>query len=164
MLPQLDPTWYASQSFWVLITFCAMFLVVWRFVIPAMRATVDIRRFRIENDINKTEELKTEAARLLKELEQAQASVKEQTLSALAAAQEEAQALTKQMETDFAQRLAAHIAEREQTLNAAKEKALQDISTISGNLTDQITRKIAGITVSADEIKQKTASVMEKTI
>lgn len=164
MLPQLDPTWYASQSFWVLITFCAMFLVVWRFVIPAMRATVDIRRFRIENDINKTEELKTEAARLLKELEQAQASVKEQTLSALAAAQEEAQALTKQMETDFAQRLAAHIAEREQTLNAAKEKALQDISTISGSLTDQITRKIAGITVSADEIKQKTASVMEKTI
>lgn len=164
MLPQLDPTWYASQSFWVLITFCAMFLVVWRFVIPAMRATVDIRRFRIENDINKTEELKTEAARLLKELEQAQASVKEQTLSALAAAQEEAQALTKQMETDFAQRLAAHIAEREQMLNAAKEKALQDISTISGSLTDQITRKIAGITVSADEIKQKTASVMEKTI
>ena len=164
MLPQLDPTWYASQSFWMLITFCAMFLVVWRFVMPAMRATVDERRFRIENDIKKTDELKTEAARLLKELEQAQASVKEQTQAALAKAQEEAQALTKQMETDFAQHLAAHIAEKEQTLNAAKEKALQDIATISGSLTDQITRKVAGIVVSTDEIKQKTASVMEKTI
>lgn len=164
MLPQLDPTWYASQSFWMLITFCAMFLVVWRFVMPAMRATVDTRRSRIENDIKKTEELKTEAARLLKELEQAQASVKAQTLAALATAQEEAQALTKQMETDFSRRLTAHIAERERTLNAAKEAALQDISTISGSLTDQIARKVAGITVPADEIKQKTASVMEKTI
>lgn len=164
MLPQLDPTWYASQSFWMLVTFCAMFLVVWRFVMPAMRATVDARRSRIENDINKTDELKTEAARLLKELEEAQASVKEQTQAALAKAQEEAQALTKQMETDFAQRLAAHIAEKEQTLNAAKEKALQDIAAISGGLADQITRKVAGLTVSAEEIKQKTASVMEKTI
>lgn len=164
MLPQLDPTWYASQSFWMLVTFCAMFLVVWRFVMPAMRATVDARRSRIENDINKTDELKTEATRLLKELEEAQASVKEQTQAALAKAQEEAQALTKQMETDFAQRLAAHIAEKEQTLNAAKEKALQDIAAISGGLADQITRKVAGLAVSAEEIKQKTASVMEKTI
>lgn len=164
MLPQLDPTWYASQSFWMLVTFCAMFLVVWRFVMPAMRATVDARRSRIENDINKTDELKTEAARLLKELEEAQASVKEQTQAALAKAQEEAQALTKQMETDFTQRLAAHIAEKEQTLNAAKEKALQDIAAISGGLADQITRKVAGLAVSAEEIKQKTASVMEKTI
>lgn len=58
MLPQLDPTWYASQSFWMLITFCTMFLVIWRFVMPAMRATVDARRSRIENDIKKTDELK----------------------------------------------------------------------------------------------------------
>ena len=85
MLPQLDPTWYASQSFWMLITFCLMFLVVWRFVMPAMRATVDLRRSRIEEDIKKTEELKTEAARLLKELDEAQASVKQQTQAMLLA-------------------------------------------------------------------------------
>ena len=60
MLPQLDPTWYASQGVWMLITFCAMFLVVWRFVIPAMRATVDVRRSRIENDIQETAKLLTD--------------------------------------------------------------------------------------------------------
>ncbi len=163
MLPQLDPTWYASQSFWMLITFCLMFLVVWRFVMPAMCATVDLRRSRIEEDIKKTEELKTEAARLLKELDEAQASVKQQTQAMLAKAQEEAQALTKQMETDFAQRLSAHIAEKEETLNQAKQKALQDISVISGDLTDRIARKVAGISLTAEEIKQKTVSVMEKT-
>ena len=88
MLPQLDPTWYASQSVWMLITFCAMFLVVWRFVIPAMRATVDVRRSRIENDIRETEKLKTEAADLLKQLEQAQASVKAETQAVIARAEE----------------------------------------------------------------------------
>ncbi len=164
MLPQLDPTWYASQSFWMLITFCAMFLIVWRVIMPSMYATVDARRSQIEIDIQKTDELKTEAARLLKELEDAQALLKEQTQAAFAQAQEEAQALTKQMETDFARRLAAHVAEKEQALLVAKENALQDISTISGDLTDQITRKVAGIAVSADEIKQKTISVMEKMV
>ena len=164
MLPQMDPTWYASQVFWMLITFCAMFLVMWRFVMPSMRATVDARRSKIENDLQKTEELKNKASRLLKELEEEQTQVKLKTQAAFVQAQTEAQALTQQLETDFNARLSAHIAEKEQTLEAAKKAALQEIARISGDLTGAIVQKIAGITVSAEEIDQITASVLEKKV
>ena len=162
MLPQLDPTWYASQSFWMLVTFCAMFLAVWRLVIPAMRATVDVRRSKIEEDIKQTEILKTEAARLLKELDAARASVREKTAQLMARAQEQAQAQTAQSESEFTARLNEHIAQQEQMLKEARESALREVAAISGELTDAIVRKIGGITVSADEIRQETASVMEK--
>ena len=162
MLPQLDPTWYASQSFWMLVTFCMMFLVMWRFVMPSMRATVDARRSRIEKDLQEAEKLKNEASRLLKELEETQKSVKLKTQSLFAQAQTEAQTLTQQMEEEFNARLSAHIAEKENLLKTAKEKALQDIADISADLTDAIVQKIAGITVSATEIKKTTSSVMEK--
>ncbi len=162
MLPQLDPTWYASQSLWMLITFCAMFLVVWQFVIPAMRATVDRRRSLIENDIKKTEELKNEATRLLKEIESAQTSIKEQTQALFAKAQEEAEQITKQMETSFDARLNARISEQEAALKTAKEQTMQEIATISGDLTDQIIRKVAGIKVSSEEIRKETAAALGK--
>lgn len=161
-MPQLDPTWYASQSFWMLVTFCTMFLIMWRFVMPAMRATVDARRFRIENDLQKTEELKNEASRLLKELNEAQESVKKETQSLFAQAQAQAQTLTQQMEADFNIRLAAHIAEKEQALEKAKKSALRDISRISGELAGIIIQKTTGLTISAEEINKTTASVMEK--
>lgn len=162
MLPQLDPTWYASQSFWMLVTFCAMFLAVWRLVMPAMRATVDLRRSKIEEDIKQTEILKTEAARLLKELDAARASVRENTARLMAQAQEQAQAQTAQSETEFTARLNEHIAQKEQVLKQARESALREVAAISGELADAIVRKIGGITVPADEIRQETASVMEK--
>lgn len=162
MLPQLDPTWYASQSFWMLVTFCAMFLAVWRLVMPAMRATVDLRRSKIEEDIKQTEILKTEAARLLKELDAARASVRENTARLMAQAQEQAQAQTAQSETEFTARLNEHIAQKEQALKQARESALREVAAISGELADAIVRKIGGITVPADEIRQETASVMEK--
>ena len=164
MLPQMDPTWYASQIFWMLITFCAMFLVIWRFVMPSMRATVDTRRSRIEKDLQKTEELKNEASRLLKELEAEQARVKAQSQAFFAQAQTEAQALIQQMETDFNARLSAQIAEKEQKLEQAKKEALREIARISGDLTGSIIKKIAGITVSAEEIDQTTSAVLEKKI
>lgn len=162
MLPQLDPTWYASQSFWMLVTFCAMFLAIWRLVMPAMRATVDVRRSKIEEDIKQTEILKTEAARLLKELDAARASVRENTARLMAQAQEQAQAQTAQSEAEFTARLNEHIAQKEQALKQARESALREVASISGELTDAIVRKIGGITVPADEIRQETASVMEK--
>lgn len=162
MLPQLDPTWYASQSFWMLVTFCAMFLAVWRLVMPAMRATVDVRRSKIEEDIKQTEILKTEATRLLKELDAARASVRENTARLMAQAQEQAQAQTAQSEAEFTARLNEHIAQKEQALKQARESALREVASISGELTDAIVRKIGGITVPADEIRQETASVMEK--
>ncbi len=162
MLPQLDPTWYASQSFWMLVTFCAMFLTVWRLVMPAMRATVDVRRSKIEEDIKQTEILKTEAARLLKELDAARASVRENTARLMAQAQEQAQAQTAQSESEFTARLNEHIVQKEQALKQARESALREVAAISGELADAIVRKIGGITVPADEIRRETASVMEK--
>ena len=162
MLPQLDPTWYASQSFWMLFTFCMMFLVMWRFVMPSMRATVDARRSRIENDLQKTEELKNEASRLLKELEETQKSVKLKSQTLFAQAQADAQELTQQMEEDFNARLSAHIAEKERGVEAAKTAAMQDINRISADLTGLIVQKIAGITVPAEELNKTTSSVMEK--
>lgn len=162
MLPQLDPTWYASQSFWMLLTFCLMFLMMWRFVMPSMRATVDARRSRIEEDLRETEKLKNEASRLLKELEETQNSVKEKTRDLFAQAQAEAQAYTQQTEKDFNARLSERIAEKEKLLESAKEEALRDVSRISSDLASVIVRKVTGLTVSAEEIDRTTSSVLEK--
>ena len=162
MLPQLDPTWYASQSVWMLITFCAMFLVVWRFVIPAMRATVDVRRSRIENEIRETEKLKTEAADLLKQLEQAQASVKAETQAVIARAQSEAQALMKQTESEFTDRLAAYTAQKERELTESKKAALREIAAVSGALSAEMTQKLARIAVSVEETDKAVAAAMKE--
>lgn len=162
MLPQLDPTWYASQSFWMLLTFCLMFLMMWRFVMPSMRATVDARRSRIEEDLRETEKLKNEASRLLKELEETQNSVKEKTRDLFAQAQAEAQTYTQQTEKDFNARLSVRIAEKEQILESAKEEALRDVSRISSDLASVIVRKVAGLTIPAEEIDKTTSSVLEK--
>ena len=159
-MPQLDPTWYASQAFWMLLTFCAMFLMMWRFVMPSMRATVDARRSRIENDIRETERLKKEAENLLKELEEAQNSVRTKTQEIFSQAQQEAQSLLRQTEEEFNTRLSARISEKEQALETAQKAAFADIENISADLAGSIIRKTAGINASTEEIKAKTSSVM----
>lgn len=162
MLPQLDPTWYASQSFWLLITFCAMFVVVWRFVMPLMRATVDARQTRLETDLKTAEDLKNQAEALLKQYEAAMADVKKQSQEILAKAQEEITASLAQTEKDFDARLSQRLSAGEQQLEAAKAEALQNVRQIATDLTGEITQKITATVPTAAELSDAVDSVLKE--
>ena len=123
---------------------------------------VDVRRSRIENDIRETEKLKTEAADLLKQLEQAQASVKAETQAVIARAQSEAQALMKKTESEFTDRLAAYTAQKERELTESKKAALREIAAVSGALSAEMTQKLARIAVSVEETDKAVAAAMKE--
>lgn len=162
MLPQLDPTWYASQSFWLLITFCAMFVVVWRFVMPLMRATVDARQTRLETDLKTAEDVKNQAEALLKQYEAAMADVKKQSQEILTKAQEEITASLAQTEKDFDARLSQRLSAGERQLEAAKAEALQNVRQIAADLTGEITQKITATVPTAAELSDAVDSVLKE--
>lgn len=162
MLPQLDPTWYASQSFWLLITFCAMFVVVWRFVMPLMRATVDARQTRLETDLKTAEDLKNQAEALLKQYEAAMADVKKQSQEILTKAQEEITASLAQTEKDFDARLSQRLSAGERQLEVAKAEALQNVRQIATDLTGEITQKITATVPTAAELSDAVDSVLKE--
>lgn len=67
MLPQLDATTYASQIFWLVISFVLLYIGIARHVLPRMRSVLQQRAFRIESDMQKAEEFRKEAEAILTE-------------------------------------------------------------------------------------------------
>lgn len=105
MLPQLDPTWYASQALWMLITFYATFWMMWKFVLPRMNAVLDERQRRLDDDMKKAESFKAEAENVLKEYKNAMASANERAKSLLDNTQLEIAEYSKRRESEFSARL-----------------------------------------------------------
>lgn len=161
-MPQLDITWYASQCFWVLITFSAMFYVMWRYVLPVMRTVVDGRQRRMEDDLGKAEELKTEAARIMKEYQEAMASAEEKTREQMNKAQKEIQEILKKKEEEFSIHLEEKISEAEEKLLEAKNKAMADVKGISKELTTDISKKLLEVVPQADELEKAVSETMEQ--
>ena len=60
-LPQLDPTWFASQIFWLLIVFGALYFIFSRSILPALSTTLENRHEHIQSDLDTAERLKEEA-------------------------------------------------------------------------------------------------------
>lgn len=120
MLPQLDPTWYASQALWMLITFYATFWMMWKFVLPRMNAVLDERQRRLDDDMKKAESFKAEAENVLKEYKNAMASANERAKSLLDNTQLEIAEYSKRRESEFSARLDERIKNGEDELKKQK--------------------------------------------
>jgi len=60
-LPQLDPTWWPSQLFWLAVTFGALYWLMTSKFLPAIGGAIEERRNRIADDLDKAGEFKREA-------------------------------------------------------------------------------------------------------
>ena len=59
-MPQLDPKYWASQAFWLILVFTVLYLSISKFYPPKIRNNLDDRENRIKDDIedaNKSKEL-----------------------------------------------------------------------------------------------------------
>ena len=60
-LPQLDIETYASQIFWLIVTFIVLYFLVAKIAMPRIAEVLEGRQERIEDDLDKAETLKKEA-------------------------------------------------------------------------------------------------------
>ena len=57
-MPQLDPTFWASQGFWLVITFLILYFSISKIFLPKIKNNLDNREKKIKNDLEEAKKLK----------------------------------------------------------------------------------------------------------
>lgn len=137
-MPQLDPTYYASQLFWLLIAGGLMYLMMSKVALPRVARILEVRDNQVRKDLEKAARLKLEAEdvkvtylRALRDADERARALTERTLREIREKQDAAL-------SEIAVRTQLKIAETEKTLLAQKEAVLIEVSAISKKLSDTI--------------------------
>lgn len=142
-MPQLDPTFYASQLFWLVVSGGLMFLLMSKVALPRISAVLEMRDNQVRKDLEKAAKLKLEAE-----------DVKLGYLRALRDADERSRALTERTLNEVREkqsvalselniRTQQQIADTEATLRTQKEAVLTEVSNISKTLSETIIGKLS---------------------
>ena len=65
-MPQLDPEYWASQVFWLIIIFVSIYVLVHKIFIPKIKANIDTRENKMRKDLDEAKLYKEEAEKKLK--------------------------------------------------------------------------------------------------
>ena len=141
-MPQLDPTSFPSQLFWLAVCFGTMLLVLSVLVLPRITSTLATRQGHIDADLEAAESLRADAQAALAAYD---AALQQARNNALALAQDmraEIQAETDQQRTE----LDAHLAEESQkadaALKAARDAALAGLGAAARDVVGDVMQAV----------------------
>lgn len=150
--PPFDPTFFASQLFWLAITFGLLYLLMSRLALPRVSAIIETRQNRIRQDLD-------EAGRLKNESDAAHAAYEKELFDARnrahaigLKARGEAKAAIEAERTRVEAELGAKLGAAESRIAAIKAKALSEVGRIAAETTSVIVGELLGRSPSAAEI------------
>ena len=90
-MPQLDPSSFASQLFWLTVTFLLLYLIISRSALPRIHDVLEKRRQRIQFDLSQAEEMTEQAEKARLSFEKQQAESRARSAEMIAGAQKDAE-------------------------------------------------------------------------
>lgn len=137
-MPQLDPTYYASQVFWLIVTFLVLYFVMARAVLPRIREVLQDRQNRITMDLERAEHMRqeAEAAKLdyLNSLDEARNTATKLVSDAADAIKKESLARHAALDKTLQQQLN----EAEIQIAAARKEATKQLEDVSKTFSQQL--------------------------
>lgn len=142
---------YASQIFWLLITFGLLYFVVGRGMVTKIVATTDARDARIAGDLAAAEAARAEADRTEEawrtEMDRARAAAAAETAAAKAQAAQSAEVQVRAADAGLAERQGHH----DLAIANAKAQALANINVVSAEAARDLVAKLAGLDVTQEQ-------------
>jgi F-type H+-transporting ATPase subunit b len=153
-MPQLDLTSFASQIFWLCVTFSFLYYILAVYSLPRVREVLQSRQDRIRGDLDRADLLKKEAERVETEyntaLQKARQKASEHLEKIRAVVKEEAEARHAKLDEMFARQNK----ETEQRISVLRKEATQELSIISEEVAAQITKKLIGLDITKDQAQK----------
>ncbi len=150
-MPQLDPSLFPTQLFWLALTLIPLYLVLWRVALPRVSDVRAARRERIEDDLKKAEALKAEADEALAGYKAMIAQAADKAREALREAAREASEDAARQRDALADRLAAEADAAQARIAAETARVIADIGTIASELAQAAAGRLSGAEISQDE-------------
>ncbi len=158
-MPQLDPSTYVSQLFWLGLCFLALYLILSYWALPRISRTLEKRDKTITDYLNKASTSRERAEDLLAEYEKILQEARE---TAQAKSKSSVQAIQSDIETQkrqFLEKLNDRLRLSEQELYRNRVNVGKDITSLSKDIADMLLEKLTG-----EKFAEKNATAKRKKV
>ena len=163
-MPQLDPKYWASQAFWLILVFTILYISISKFYLPKIKNNLEDRENKIKKDIDDANKFKELSETRLKEYERILENAKREVIKIhLESKNTLDKDIHKKKET-IEKEIEKEISKAQKEIIELKKNSISEIQKISGNIAASIIENISGDKLNESSIKATVEDVSKKTI
>jgi F-type H+-transporting ATPase subunit b len=163
-MPQLDPTYWASQAFWLILVFTILYISIAKFYLPKIKNNLDDRENKIKEDLDAANKFKEFSELKLKEYEKILMRSKKEMIKIHL---ESKNKLDKDIQTKksvLEKEIDNEINKAQKEIGELKKNSILDIQHISKDIASNIIENISGDKLNESSIKAVVEEVSKKNI
>ena len=163
-MPQLDPTYWASQAFWLILVFTILYISIAKFYLPKIKDNLDNRENRIKDDLDDANKFKELSELKLKEYEKILEDAKKEVIKIHI---ESKNSLDKDIQTKkegIEKEIEKEILKAQKEISDLKKNSISDIQKISENIASNIIETISGDKLNESSIKAAVEDISKKNL
>ena len=163
-MPQLDPTYWASQAFWLILVFTVLYVSISKFFLPKIKDNLDNRENKIKEDLENANKFKNQSEEKLKEYEKILANAKKEVTKIHYDSKNILDKDIQSKKTALEKEIEGEILKAQSEIHELKKNSILSIQNISESIASNIIEKISGDKLNESSIKSAVEDITKKNI
>jgi len=151
-MPQLNPEFWISQIFWLIITFGFLYIVLSKLILPKISANLELRKSQISDNIEAADKQREESESKLKEYDEIILKSKNEAKNIFNQAREEALMGINKKKENLDKQIDEEIKKAEDEIGKLKRNAPEKITKIAIETSSELIKKLIGAEVNNSSI------------
>ena len=163
-MPQLNPDYWVSQIFWVMLIFGTLYVILWKAILPKINENLENRKSQILTDLDEAQELKNQSEKKISEYNMILSKAKQDAKKILDETRKKINLNIKNKNNQFNLEIDKEIENAEKEIKTLKLSSIKDINKISIETSSEIVRKMVGTEVNASSVSAIVEDISKKEI
>ena len=163
-MPQLDPKYWPSQAFWLILVFSLLYVAISKLFIPKIKNNLDDRDNKIKSDLDQANELKSIAEKKQKEYELVINNANKEVLKIIFENKKKLNLDIQSKKREIEKNIQLEIDKAQKEIIILKKNSLNDVIKISEEIASKIIEEISGEKINESSVKAAVSESSKKNL
>ena len=161
-MPQLNPEFWAAQIFWLILTFSALYLIIWKIFLPRITYSIENRKSRIVNDLDEAQKLKDSAEKKLKEYNEIIENSKKEAKKIIEDSRKKLDRDIENKKKNFNIEIEKELIAAEKEIIDLRKSSISSIKNIAADISEEIINQLIDTEVNKSSVSAIVGDVVKK--
>ena len=161
-MPQLNTEFWVSQTFWLILIFSTLYIIIWKIFLPKITYSIENRKSRVVNDLDEAQKLKESAEKKLNEYNEIIEKSKKEAKKII---EDSKIKLEKDIETKkqkFNDQIEKELLSAEKEVKNLKKTSISNIQNIAADVSAEVIRQIVNTEINKSNVSAIVDDITKK--
>ena len=163
-MPQLNPEYWVSQIFWVILIFGTLYVILWKAILPIINENLENRKSQILSDLDDAQKFKDQYQNKLSEYNEIINQSNQEAKKILDEARKKINRDIENKKNQFNLEIDKEIENAEKEIKTLKLLSVNDINKIAIETSSDIVKKMVGTEVNTSSVSAIVEDISKKEI